>query len=500
MKKSSPVVLHQLSNFASGLGNSIVMITIPWLILEETGSPAFAGLVAAISAIPGLIISPIGGWLVDHVGRRAVSVGADLLSSLAVLAFPIVAFTYGLSSLSILLIAVIGAVFDPAGYTARKTLLADVAKASEIELDRLNGIHDGFMGISWILGPAVGAGLISTVGAINSFWVSAGLFVLAALSIVFLRVGNLGKDARELAEQNGEVTDRSFRIGFQVLWGDKLLRTITISVLILAAVYLPTETVVLPTYFEELGNPAGLGIVISALAAGSAIGSFGYGWISKRISRKNLVRMTLIGTAANPGKYVYVKGSDGYTYAFMHLDEIAKLKRGQKLKVPLATPTTKAKVGHDENVSWQTVEDQYPGILAFGQKVFELVSHWCESHGNGRLLDFKIEVAYDRDSKEFILCDEVSPDTCRLCLEMDSEALMRGKSVEFYDKEFGRQYLASLGIRALDPENADDIARVNLWTPEKDFIDEMHRRLEVGCRILTGGFSSQEFLRDAIGV
>jgi MFS family permease len=299
MKKKTPLILHQVSNFASGLGNSIVMITIPWLILEETGSPAFAGLVAAISAIPGLIISPIGGWLVDHVGRRAVSVSADLLSSLAVLAFPIVAFIYGLSSLSILLIAVIGAVFDPAGYTARKTLLADVAKASEIELDRLNGIHDGFMGISWILGPAVGAGLISTVGAINSFWVSAGLFVLAALSIVFLRVGNLGKEARDLAEQNGEVTDRSLRIGFQVLWNDKLLRTITFAILVIAAVYLPTETVVLPTYFEKLDNPAGLGIVISALAAGSAIGSFGYGWISKRISRKNLVRMTLVGTAVS---------------------------------------------------------------------------------------------------------------------------------------------------------------------------------------------------------
>ena len=69
------------------------MITIPWLILQETRSPAFAGLVAAISAIPGLIISPIGGWLVDHVGRRAVSVCADLLSSLAVFAFPIVALT-----------------------------------------------------------------------------------------------------------------------------------------------------------------------------------------------------------------------------------------------------------------------------------------------------------------------------------------------------------------------------------------------------------------------
>jgi len=299
LKKKTPLILHQVSNFASGLGNSILMITIPWLILQETRSPAFAGLVAAISAIPGLIISPIGGWLVDHVGRRAVSVCADLLSSLAVFAFPIVALTYGLSSFSILLIAVVGAIFDPAGYTARKTLLADVAKASEIELDRLNGIHDGFMGISWILGPAVGAGLISTVGAINSFWVAGGLFIFAAITIAFLRVGNLGKEARDWAEKMGEKSDRSLRVGFQVLWRDKLLRTLTIAILVIAAVYLPTETLVLPAYFEEQDNPAGLGIVISALAAGSTIGSFGYGWISARMSRKNLVRATLIGTAVS---------------------------------------------------------------------------------------------------------------------------------------------------------------------------------------------------------
>jgi MFS family permease len=228
-----------------------------------------------------------------------VSIGADLLSAIAVIAFPIVALTSGLSSSTILVIAVIGAVFDPAGYTARKTLLADVAKASDIELDRLNGIHDGFMGVSWIFGPAVGAGLISTVGAVNSFWVSGGLFILAALAIAFLRVGNLGKDARELAEEMGEVSNKSIRVGFQVLWNDKLLRTITISILILAAVYLPTETVVLSTYFEDLGQPASLGIVISALAAGSAIGSFGYGWISARLSRKNLVRTTLIGTVVS---------------------------------------------------------------------------------------------------------------------------------------------------------------------------------------------------------
>ena len=273
------------------------MITIPWLILERTDSPAFAGLVAAISALPGIFISPIGGWMVDKLGRRAVSIGADVLSALSVSAFPIAAITFGLSNSTILAIAVVGAIFDPAGYTARKTLLVDVAKASDIDLDQLNGIHEGFMGMSWIFGPAFGAALIASVGSVNSFWVPAGLFLIAALSIAFLRVGNIGKDSKELANKMGEKTDARVRAGVQTLWNDKLLRTLSIAVLVLAGVYLPTEAVVLPTYFEKIENPTGLGLVISALAAGSAVGAFGYGWISARIERKNLVRLILLGSA-----------------------------------------------------------------------------------------------------------------------------------------------------------------------------------------------------------
>ena len=273
------------------------MITIPWLILERTDSPAFAGLVAAISALPGILVSPIGGWMVDHIGRRAVSIGADLLSSLSVAAFPIVAATFGLSNPSILLIAVLGATFDPAGYTARRTLLADVAKASDADLDHLNGMHDGIMGVAWILGPAVGAGLIASVGAVNSFWVSASLFIVAALTISFLRVGDAAKESREVAKTSGEETNSSIRIGVKTLWDDKVLRTLSVALLIIAAVYLPTEAVVLPTYFEDVDNPKGLGFVISALAAGSAVGSFGYGWISARMKRKTLIRLILLGSA-----------------------------------------------------------------------------------------------------------------------------------------------------------------------------------------------------------
>ncbi len=288
------VVLLQISNFSSGVSNAIVTISIPWLILEKSDSPSFAGLVVALSAIPALIISPISGWLVDHLGRKTVSIGADSLSAISVIAFPFVAWQFELTNSLILILALLGAVFDPAGYTARKTLLIDTAKQSGMNQDKLNGIHEGVFGVGWVFGPAVGAWLIATLGVINSFTVASILFMIAAISIFMLRIENKKIFLVNDYELNQEIKLSS---GFKVLWSDKLLRTITISVLILAAVYLPTESIILPTYFEDLAQPAQLGIVISALALGSTVGSFGYGYLSSLLSKKNITRITFIGSS-----------------------------------------------------------------------------------------------------------------------------------------------------------------------------------------------------------
>lgn len=299
LRRLTPVFLLESSNFASGLGNSIIMITIPWLVLEQTDSPAFAGLVLALSAIPALLASPLSGWMVDRIGRRVVSIGADLLSAISVIAFPVFAILFGLNNVMILILAVIGAIFDPAGYTARRTLLTDTAQAAHMDQNRLNGIHEGIFGVSWIAGPVVGAWLIAGVGAINAFWVAGGLFIFAAASLVLLRVGDAGQEARELKEAEGQHEHHAMVRGFVILWKDKLLRTITVAVLIIAIVYLPTESIVLPAYFLDLDEPQSLGIVIGAMAAGTAIGAFAYGWISARMSQRFLIRTILIGTAAS---------------------------------------------------------------------------------------------------------------------------------------------------------------------------------------------------------
>lgn len=292
-----PAVLLQSANLASGLGNAMVTIAIPWLILKEADSPLFAGVVVALASLPPLIISPVAGWIIDHTGRRFVSIVSDLLSALSVFAFPLFYYWIGLENLTILLLAIFGALFDPAGYTARKTLLVDASRATGIDQNQLNGIHEGIFGIGWVAGPALGAWLIAGFGVINSFWAAGGLFIFSSLAIALLKVRE--RDSTEIIDATDSATSFSKGLarGFIALWRDRLLRTITISILIIAAVYLPTEAIILPTYFEAKNAPTELGIVISLLAAGSTLGAFGYGSLMKRIMRRTLVRIIMIGTA-----------------------------------------------------------------------------------------------------------------------------------------------------------------------------------------------------------
>ena len=74
MKSRAAFPLLQLANLMSGVSNGVVMITVPWIVLKETGSAGRAGLLAALVSIPGIVVSPIVGGLIDRLGRRLVSV------------------------------------------------------------------------------------------------------------------------------------------------------------------------------------------------------------------------------------------------------------------------------------------------------------------------------------------------------------------------------------------------------------------------------------------
>ena len=284
----------QIANIASGVANGVVMITVPWLVLERTDSPARAGLLAALVSIPGIFVSPIVGGLIDRVGRRAVSALSDFLSCLSVLLFVVGELLGELGFVLIALFAVLGAVFDPAGYTARKALILNAAESSGMNVDKANGRHEGFFAVGWMLGPALGAWFIEFGGPTLAFAATSGLFLSAALVVRSMRV----------REQRGEHHDNNDRFidglrkGWRILRGDKPLFTFTIGLTVMSGLYMPIDTVIFPTYFESIDDAFGLGAVLSAIALGVMFGAFAYGKIAERYSSSVLLRVIVLSSTA----------------------------------------------------------------------------------------------------------------------------------------------------------------------------------------------------------
>jgi MFS family permease len=77
-------------------GNAAISIVLPWLVLSRTGDPSIAGLVAAVAAVPSVLATLVGGWLIDHVGQRRMSVIADIGSAVSVAGLAIVDWAFGL--------------------------------------------------------------------------------------------------------------------------------------------------------------------------------------------------------------------------------------------------------------------------------------------------------------------------------------------------------------------------------------------------------------------
>ena len=278
----------------SSLANSMVLLLIPWLVLTNRDSPAEAGLVIAVATTPAVAVTILAGALADRIGARRVSIGSDALSAISVLLFPIVLWSGSSNLLVFIALATLGATFDPAGFTARKTLIPNVASKAQMSVPGLNSIHEAVFGSAFVLGPAATGLLIANFGLIPPFFVATAMFVLAALLLVLLPVTStvMTPTQREL----GILHD--LKDGVRALWQDKLLSWMTLSIIVLAGVYLPVEGVLLPTYFEGQDLPQVFGLILTALGAGATVGALLFASIYKALSARTIFTLCLLASGA----------------------------------------------------------------------------------------------------------------------------------------------------------------------------------------------------------
>jgi DHA3 family macrolide efflux protein-like MFS transporter len=288
----APFILTQFASITSVISGSMVFIAIPWIALEIVGSAATAGLVVAITGIPGLVFAPLVGSVIDRFGRKRTAVWVESLTAFTALLIPLVDWAIGLTIPLLIAIGIVRGVVAPGGGTARKSLVPDVAEPAKMTLDRANSIHEAIFAAGFAIGPALATFLIARIGSTNTFYVVAVMGFLSALFAMLIFV-------TEKHEANDESEKEPFFIyalqGFKILFSNPAVFVIMAAIVILAVIYLPTEMVVLPAHFTALGDPEGLGLVISAGAAASVIGALGFEKLHKRFSYAAILRMAILG-------------------------------------------------------------------------------------------------------------------------------------------------------------------------------------------------------------
>ncbi|GAB3711968.1 MFS transporter [Mariniluteicoccus flavus] len=271
MRQRLVLPLFLLAEGSSLFGNAAISIVLPWLVLARTGDPALTGLVAAVSAVPSFLATLVSGHLIDRVGRRRMSVLADIGSAVSVAGLIVVDRVFGLDVFWFILLGVVGALFDVPGMTARETLLPNVAESSGVSLEKVAGFRQVAYSLAMLAGPGLAGALMAVLDPIKVVGITAGCSALAALCMAVLPLVATPAAAAEGVDPHAGMLG-----GWRFVRAHRGLLAILVVSLASTVPIAPLLAVLLPAHFTRLDRPELLGLSMSAYAVGSMVGSIVY--------------------------------------------------------------------------------------------------------------------------------------------------------------------------------------------------------------------------------
>lgn len=288
-------VAYLSSHFLSILGNGILAVALPLIVLQTTGSPLSMGAVSTATAVPALLVGLCAGVVIDRVNRRTCSALSDVVSAGAVAAIPVVDLLYGLNMSWLIALAIIGSFGDVPGMTARQVMVPAVARHTGVSLERLVGLRQSMTSMALVIGPAVAGTLISFFDDSTVLFATAATSATAAL-ITMTMPHRLGRV--EDSDGHRDSLFAQLAAGVGVLRRSRFLTgTVTLTVGLTVALG-GLQGMVLPLYFTVIARPDLLGFVLTALALGMLAGTSTFAAVGAKVPRRIWMTTALIGTTA----------------------------------------------------------------------------------------------------------------------------------------------------------------------------------------------------------
>ena len=283
VSRRAPLYALYVADAISLAGNAVAQLAIPWFVLTTTGSATLTALAVFFNFLPIVLSGFLGGVVVDRLGFRATSIVADVASSVAVAAIPLLYSTVGLELWALMALVFVGALLDAPGATARAALLPDLVEAAGTRMERASGIRGAIQQSSILVGAPIGGVLVATVGATNALWLNAASFLFSA-ALVALFVPRPPAASDDAKEPTGFFTELAE--GMRFIWNQRILRALVLTVLVSNLIEAPFPVVMAVFAEETYGSAADLGIMYGVFGGAALIGSLAYSWIGHRSPRR----------------------------------------------------------------------------------------------------------------------------------------------------------------------------------------------------------------------
>jgi MFS transporter, DHA3 family, macrolide efflux protein len=247
-------------------GSSLAGFGVVWWMTQTTGSATVLALATMMTMLPGIIIGPFAGALVDRWDRRVVMMVADTVAALAALTLMLLFWSGGIEIWHVYLIMLVrslaGAFHFPAMQASTSLLVP------QEQLTRIAGLNQMLQGGSSIAAPPLAALLVTVLPlpGMMAIDVCTALFAVGAMGLV--RIPRPPRQVEATSVREDVVA------GLRYIWHWPGLRLIMIFACIINLLLTPAFSlmpILVTRHFE------GGALQLAGMEAGMGIGIIGGG-------------------------------------------------------------------------------------------------------------------------------------------------------------------------------------------------------------------------------
>ncbi|HEX3037737.1 MAG TPA: MFS transporter [Oscillospiraceae bacterium] len=203
----------------STIGDAIYSIALGFWVLSVTGSTALMGTLMAASTLPGVLVSPFAGVLIDRCNKKRLFILMDILRGICIVLLATAAYSGKIAIWMVfaagILLSICGAVFGPGIQSAVPDLVPKSKIANATSTFAVVSVGSN------MIGSVAGGALFQILGAPLLFLIDGLSFLFSGASLPFVKIPkNKQKEKPHFFEDMAE--------GFRYIWKQKGLRMILI--------------------------------------------------------------------------------------------------------------------------------------------------------------------------------------------------------------------------------------------------------------------------------